>query len=98
MIITCWLTFVWFPLLRYRMNPVLAKIETFKIAKGAYPKEISELVPEYLTSIPDCFPPGFPMPVNYHYFKEDDSFYLGCPLVGFGKAGFEPGKGWYTWD
>jgi hypothetical protein len=97
-IITFLLTFVWYPLLRYRMSPVLTKIETFRKEKGRYPEEIDELVPVYLTSIPDCFPPGFPMPVNYYHFKEDDEFYLGCPLVGFGKAGFEPSKGWYLWD
>jgi hypothetical protein len=80
------------------MNPVLSKIETFRQEKGRYPEEIGELVPRYLTSIPDCFPPGFPLPVSYYYFKEYDWFYLGCPLVGFGKVGFEPGKGWYLWD
>jgi hypothetical protein len=97
-VITQCLTFVWFPLLRYRMNPVLSKIETFREEKGRYPEEIGELVPGYLTSIPDCFPPGLPTPVHYYYRKEDVSFYLGCPLVGFGKAAFTPGTGWYLWD
>lgn len=96
--ITVCLTLVLFPLLRYRMSPVLSKIETFREEKGRYPEEISELVPGYLTSIPDCFPPGLPTPVHYFYRKEIDSFYLGCPLVGFGKAAFEPGQGWYIWD
>jgi len=60
-VIEWFVSFVWFPLLRYSLNPVIAKIERFKQEKGEHPKQLESLVPDYLAVIPECFPPGMPI-------------------------------------
>lgn len=60
-VIEWFVSFVWFPLLRYRLNPVIAKIERFRQEKGEFPKQLESLVSDYLAVIPECFPPGMPI-------------------------------------
>lgn len=97
MIVTFWLAMVAFPLLRYRMSPVISALEGFRSKNGTYPEDIEKLIPEYLETIPSCFPPGF-SPLWYRKDKDEDDFSLTCPLVMFQKATFDSKSGWSSYD
>lgn len=97
MIVTFWLAMDAFPLLRYRMSPVISALEVFRSKNGTYPEDIEQLIPEYLETIPSCFPPGF-FPLWYWKDKDEDGFLITCPLVMFQKATFDSKVGWSSYD
>jgi hypothetical protein len=99
LIVTFWLGLVSFPLLRYRVSSVVFALEEFRSKNGSYPAYITELVPEYLESVPSCFPPGF-SPLHYYYWKkeEGEGFDITCPIVMFERARYDSKAGWSTYD
>lgn len=58
--------------------------------QGSYPDDLSKLVPDYLTTIPDC-PASKTPSYSYKVLPEPDSYQMQCTGGAHGGAGLETG-------
>ena len=64
-------------------TPLLAALEKHHQDRGGYPKTLRELVPGYLTSLPDCpYKRGWNSwkPEEYYYRRDDGTFIIQCAV------------------
>jgi hypothetical protein len=68
--------------------PLFAGLEQYRNTIGRYPDELNELVPEFVTSLPECAMTGRESPVTYYAQEDGDrwaatSYGIKCTVGGF---------------
>jgi hypothetical protein len=73
-------------------EPVIAALEAFRAAHGAYPEQLAELVPEY---VPDA--PVKTDDLDFSYSSTGDTYSLSFHYLGPGMntCTYKPAAGWH---
>jgi hypothetical protein len=72
-------------------EPVIAALEQYKADKGIYPESLTELVPDYISTVPKK-----DEALDFSYSVTDDGFAFSFHYIGPGTntCTYKPGKEW----
>jgi hypothetical protein len=77
--------------------PLVAALERYKAEKGAYPKDLSPLVPAYIATVPEC--PGMSRPMPYRFEEAEKGYEIYCPTGWLLKRGYRSAVSkWETYE